>query len=116
MTKKIIQNLIINDSEFSIKMIENMSNKLYQTQKLLEIVSIKDSYKRLAAFLLNRSNIVNSQFIELNQENIAFSISMSRETVSRKLTQLEKDGLIEISAYKKIKLKNKAELFNLAKL
>ena len=114
--KKIIKDLIVNDSEFSIKMIENLSNKLYKSQKLLEIVSIKDSYKRLAAFLLYRSSIVDSQLIELNQENIASSIAMSRETVSRKLTQLEKNGLIELLAYKKIHIKDKAELFKLTKI
>lgn len=87
--KKVIKNILLHNPDFSIKMIENLSKKLYQTNKQLEIISIKNPYKRLAAFLLQRSRLINSSIIELNQENIAISTNMARETVSRKLAQLE---------------------------
>ncbi|MDO5018599.1 MAG: Crp/Fnr family transcriptional regulator [Lagierella massiliensis] len=114
--KDLIKNILIDNPSFSIKMIENLTEKLYKSQKLLAILSIKDSYKRLAAFLLYRSTIINNPIIELNQENIASSINMSRETVSRKISELEKDGLIDLIAYKKIKLKNIPLLMEISKI
>lgn len=114
--EKVIKDIIYNDSAFSIKMIESLSNKLYLTQKQLEIASIKDSYKRLAAFLYHRSKLIDSDVIELNQETISSSISMTRETVSRKLSELEKNGYIELKAYKKIHIKNLPALHELSAL
>lgn len=111
--KEILRKILVSDNNFSVNMIKNLSQKLYESQKLLEILSIKDSYKRLGAFLAYRSSLTKSGLVELNQENIASSINMSRETVSRKLSQLEEDGYIELLAYKKIKIKNLPGLINL---
>ena len=97
-------------------MIKSLSEKVYETEKLLEILSIKDSYTRLAAFLAYRSKITKNEIISLNQENIALSINMSRETVSRKLSQLEKDGYIENQAYKKIRIINLSGIINLTNI
>ena len=114
--KNTLKNILVKDTEFSIKMINNLSEKLYESQKLLEILSIKEAYKRLAAFLYFRGKLINSNIIELNQETIASSINLSRETVSRKLNELEKEGYIELLTYKKIKIKNNLGLINLTNL
>ena len=100
--KTILRKILIKDHDFSLNLIKSLSKKLYETEKLLEILSIKDSYKRLAEFLLYRSKMSNKNLVSLNQENIASSINMTRETVSRKLSELEKDGYIENIAYKKL--------------
>lgn len=113
LNKDNLRNILASDLDFSINMIKNLSQKLHDSEKLLEILSIKDSYKRLAAFLLYRSKMSSSDTISLNQEDIASSINTTRETVSRKLSQLEKEGLIEIIAYKKIRIKNTQDLKNL---
>ncbi|MDO5047761.1 MAG: Crp/Fnr family transcriptional regulator [Anaerococcus sp.] len=112
--KTTLRQILVKDIDFSIKMIKNLSQKLYESEKLLEIVSIKDSYKRLAAFLAYRSSLTQNNHVELNQENIGFSINLSRETVSRRLTKLEQEGYIEQSAYKKIKIKDLRGLINLS--
>ncbi|MGI5948714.1 Crp/Fnr family transcriptional regulator [Peptoniphilus sp.] len=114
--KDAIKKVLLNNPSFSIKMIENLSKKLYQTNKQLEIMSIKDPYKRVASFLLQRSRLINKNTIELNQENIASSINMARETVSRKLSELERDGYIKLLAYKKIKIVNLPALIELAEI
>ncbi|MDO5027631.1 MAG: Crp/Fnr family transcriptional regulator [Bacillota bacterium] len=111
--KDTLRQILVTDINFSTEMIKNLSQKLYESEKLLEILSIKDAYKRLAAFLAYRSSLTKTGLVELNQENIASSINMSRETVSRKLSQLEEAGYIELLAYKKIKIKNLPGLINL---
>jgi len=114
--KNLLRNILVKDHDFSLNMIKSLSEKLYDTERLLEILSIKDSYKRLAAFLLYRSKMSKNNLVSLNQENIASSINMTRETVSRKLSELEKDGYIENIAYKKIRIKNISALENLTNM
>lgn len=114
--KSILRNILVKDHEFSLNLIKSLSEKVYETEKLLEILLIKNSYNRLGSFLAYRAKITNNDLISLNQENIASSINMSRETVSRKLSQLEEDGYIENQAYKKIKIKNLSGLMNLINL
>ena len=107
---------MVKDHDFSLNMIKSLSEKLYDTEKLLEILSIKDSYRRLAAFLLYRAKMSKDNFVSLNQENIASSVNMTRETVSRKLSELENDGYIENIAYKKIRIKNISALEKLTNM
>ena len=114
--KNLLRNILVKDHDFSLNMIKSLSEKLYDTERLLEILSIKDSYKRLAAFLLYRSKMSKNHLVSLNQENIASSINMTRETVSRKLSELEKAGYIENIAYKKIRIKNISALENLTNM
>lgn len=114
--KETLRSILVKDHNFSLNMIKSLSEKVYETEKLLEILSIRDSYKRLGAFLAYRARITKGNLINLNQENIALSINMSRETVSRKLSQMEEEGYIENQAYKKIKIKNLPGLINLKNL
>ncbi|MCD1146537.1 Crp/Fnr family transcriptional regulator [Peptoniphilus sp. KCTC 25270] len=112
--KATLRSILVKDHNFSLNMIKALSKKVYETEKLLEILSIRDAYTRLAAFLAYRARIIKDDTINLNQETIGQTINMSRETVSRKLAQLEEDGYIENQAYKKIKIKNLPGLINLS--
>lgn len=114
--KATLRNILVKDHDFSLKMIKSLSQRVYETEMMLEILSIKDSYLRLAAFLAYRARITKNDVIELNQENIASSINITRETVSRKLSELEKEGFIENQSYKKIKIKNLSNLNKLTNL
>ena len=114
--KVTLRNILVKDHDFSLKMIKSLSQRVYETEMMLEILSIKDSYLRLAAFLAYRARITKNDVIELNQENIASSINITRETVSRKLSELEKEGFIENQSYKKIKIKNLSNLNKLINL
>ncbi len=114
--KSVLRSILVKDHNFSLNLIKSLSEKVYETEKLLEILSIRDSYTRLAAFLVYRARIIKSDTIMLNQENIALTINMSRETVSRKLSQLEEGGYIENIAYKTIRIKNISGLKTLTNL
>ena len=114
--KVTLRNILVKDHDFSLKMIKSLSQRVYETEMMLEILSIKDSYLRLAAFLAYRARITKNDVIELNQENIASSINITRETVSRKLSELEKEGFIENQSYKKIKIKSLSNLNKLTNL
>ena len=114
--KDTLRNILVKDHDFSLKMIKSLSQRVYETEMMLEILSIKDSYLRLAAFLAYWARITKNNVIELNQENIASSINITRETVSRKLSELEKEGYIKNQSYKKIKIKSLSNLNKLTNL
>ena len=114
--KTTLRNILVKDHDFSLNMIKSLSQRVYETEMMLEILSIKDSYSRLAAFLAYRARITKNDVIELNQENIASSINMTRETVSRKLSELEEEGYIENQSYKNIRIKNLPDLNKLTNL
>lgn len=114
--KATLRNILVKDHDFSLKMIKSLSQRVYETEMMLEILSIKDSYLRIASFLDYRARITKNDVIELSQENIASSLNITRETVSRKLSELEKEGFIENQSYKKIKIKNLSDLNKLTNL
>lgn len=114
--KATLRNILVKDHDFSLKMIKSLSQRVYESEMMLEILSIKDSYLRIAAFLAYRARITKNDVIELSQENIASSLNITRETVSRKLSELEKEGYIKNQSYKKIKIKNLSNLNKLTNL
>ena len=114
--KATLRNILVKDHDFSLKMIKSLSQRVYETEMMLKILSIKDSYLRIAAFLAYRARITKNDVIELSQENIASSLNITRETVSRKLSELEQEGYIKNQSYKKIKIKNLSDLNKLINL
>ncbi|WP_282929901.1 Crp/Fnr family transcriptional regulator [Anaerococcus sp. Marseille-Q7828] len=114
--KATLRNILVKDHDFSLKMIKSLSQRVYETEMMLEILSIKDSYLRLAAFLAYRARLTKNDIIELSQENIASSLNMTRETVSRKLSELEEEGYIENQSYKNIRIKKLSDLNKLTNL
>ena len=62
-------------------------------EKIL-LLSIRDPEVRLAGFLLDRDTRCIGPYISMRLDDIAASISLRPETVSRNLTKLEKKGLI----------------------
>lgn len=112
LTKDIIEDLILEHPRMGINLIETIGRKLSETREHARILSINNPKKRLAEFLVARSNTIKSPVIELSMENIASSINLSRETVSRKMSELTKEELVELQGYKKIIILDKAELLN----
>ena len=68
------------------------------------LLSTKDPKARLAAFLLYREKRDKEEIIELKLGDIAASLSMRPETVSRKIRELERENLIAKTGQSSIKL------------
>ena len=64
----LLRKILIKDHDFSLNFIKSLSKKLYETEKLLEILSIKDSYNRLGAFLLYRAGLTNDGYMSQSRE------------------------------------------------
>ena len=100
----------MNRPEIGIKLLSVIGSKLSTANELIEMLSINDAKSRLAGFLLHRSSRVKKDIIELSREDIAAYINLTRETISRKLNELQDEGIIELSGHKRIKINDKEAL------
>ncbi|KAB1438466.1 Crp/Fnr family transcriptional regulator [Candidatus Galacturonibacter soehngenii] len=104
---KDIKELILKRPEIGIKILNVIGEKLSFANELVQLLSINDAKARVAGFILFQSNKIKSKIIELTREDIAAHINVRRETISRKLGELQKDGIILLQGNKKIEVLQK---------
>lgn len=107
-----IKDLIMKEPIIGIKIMEYLSMKLNQSHTLLEIISTKDTKKKVVMFLLERRSRIGSNILELTQSDIGNSIRLTKETVNRKLSELSEDHLIE-QGHGRIELKEVEKLYEI---
>ena len=86
---------VLSDSSVALNIIAMLSRKLHDANERNMLLSTKDPKARLAAFLLYREKRDKEEIIELKLGDIAASLSMRPETVSRKISELIDEGLIK---------------------
>lgn len=105
-----IQKMVMNRPEAGVKLLSVIGSKLSSANEIIELLSINDAKSRLAGFLLYRSGRIRKDTVELSRDDIAAYINLTRETVSRKLSELKDEGIIELIGHKKIHLVDKEAL------
>ncbi len=88
----------------AIYLIEMLSSELQDANEKAYLLSIKKPVERVAAFLLFRDTRCIGSMIHMKLEDIAASISLRPETISRILSKMEKDGLIKRYGHGKIRV------------
>lgn len=86
---------------------------LRRAQDHMLLLGRKNAQERIAAFLLElaeRLSCSGSIKLPMSRQDIADYLGLTIETVSRTLTQLERDGLIGIPVSRQIVLRNRAAL------
>ncbi|WP_394524301.1 Crp/Fnr family transcriptional regulator [Lacrimispora sp. JR3] len=104
---KDIQNIILKRPEIGIKLLNVIGNKLSLANELVQLLSVNDAKARIAGFILFRSSRISKDTIELTREDIAAYINVRRETISRKLGELRKEGAIALEGNRKVRILNK---------
>ncbi|MCF6167315.1 Crp/Fnr family transcriptional regulator [Lutibacter sp.] len=106
------------NSQFSLNLMKNISHQLNEANTLVSQMAQKPVKDRLAETLLNLEEIFgqdNEGCIDviLTREEIANTIGTATESAIRLLSNLKKDGVIDLIS-KKIKIINKNALKNLS--
>lgn len=107
---KSIEKMLFEYPEMSLKIIEILSKRLDNSLELNEILFEDDAFLKVAGYLIYRSKRLNSNVIELSREEIASNINLRRETVSRKLSELKDQGLVELNGNRNITILDKNRL------
>ena len=95
-----IAELVMHQPDMGVRLLQSIGRKLSDAQRLVELLSCRHAQARLAGFLLLRWERAQGGTIDLSHEDIASSINLSRETVTRKLALLEETGLIRLAGYR----------------
>ncbi|MDR2025108.1 MAG: Crp/Fnr family transcriptional regulator [Hungatella sp.] len=102
-----IHELILKKPEIGVKIRNVVGQKLSAANELVQLLSVNDAKARVAGFLLFRSSRIKGETIELTRDDISAYINVRRETISRKLGQLSREGAIELEGNRKIHIRNK---------
>lgn len=117
--KKEMMDYFTDNNKFSLLVTRDICNHLKDADKGLADHTHKTVKERLAIILLKLEEVggINSENnalnIQLSREDLANMVGTATESCIRLLSELKKDGIIELSG-KKIILKDKNELKNLA--
>ncbi|RKD26541.1 transcriptional regulator, Crp/Fnr family [Caminicella sporogenes DSM 14501] len=113
-----LEKLIKNNSDMSLNLIKVLSKRLYKAQSKLKQIALDNAFHRAVEVLINlyetsgNQNSENFEIkLEISREELGNMIGTSRETVSRILSNLKKDDIIDVSG-RKIIIKNIEKLMN----
>ncbi|MBP3196536.1 MAG: Crp/Fnr family transcriptional regulator [Butyrivibrio sp.] len=101
---------VVDDPTAAMNIIIMLSKKLHDANERNMLLSTKDPMARLAGFLMYRVDRSATDDIVLKLDDIAASVNLRMETVSRKLRELEKMKLITRTGHGKIKVMNRDQL------
>lgn len=113
LTKDNFDNILKKTPEISLKILENLHDRIVSLEDLVQRLSTKDIEARIAGILVSFARdfgemqgneiVIDSP---LSREEMANYIGVTRETISRKLTSMQDDGIIQLIGNKKIAIKN----------
>ena len=95
---------LLNDPHIALEVIRLLSEKLRAANERVLLLATEDSKARLAGFLLRQSKYAGSSTIVMRLEEISASLHLRPETVSRKIKDLEREGLIRKTGQSSIKI------------
>ncbi|MDF2673035.1 MAG: transcriptional regulator, Crp/Fnr family [Clostridiales bacterium] len=97
-----LNNIISNNPSISVKIIQELSNRLQNAENLIESIGLHDVEQRVADTLLNLVNDKNEIELTISKKDLAAHIGVSQETLSRRLTIFQDMGLIKQIGHRKI--------------
>ncbi len=107
--KKAFQELMREYPELSFKVMEELCSRLARLENTIESMGTKNVELRVNSVLVEFSEKYGSQHprgilveLPMSREGIANYIGLTRETVSRKMSLLQEEGIIEMVGNKKV--------------
>lgn len=108
-----LKELMAKYTSIAFKIMDELSNRLEKAEKLIETISLNSVEQRIAQALLSMADKDNLVTLNMRKGDFASQMGMSQETLSRKLTSLQDDGIIRLIGHKKILILNKEKLENI---
>jgi CRP/FNR family transcriptional regulator len=101
LSKKQFQQLLYQYPDIAVKIINELGDRMLRLENTLQSMGVRNVDTRVGSILLDYQNKFGTQTKEgtlihlpLSREGIANYLGIARETLSRKLGQLETDGVI----------------------
>lgn len=110
-----MQQLMKEHPTIAIKILEQFSDRLDQTEKLVGTLSAKDVEMRIATYLVELAEKNNSEEIVLpmSKKELASYLGTTQETISRRLSTFQTNGWIKQEGHRNIQIVNHKALKNI---
>lgn len=105
-----LKELMAKYTSIAFKVMDDLSKRLEKAENLIEAISLNSVEQRLAQALLTLADGKNEVILNMTKGDFASQMGMSQETLSRKLTVFQAEGLIELKGHKKIILLSRTGL------
>lgn len=105
-----LRELMLRNPSISFKVMEELSQRLEKVESLIEVISLDSVEQRLAQALLKLAGDKSEVVLTMTKKDFASQMGMCQETLSRKLTAFQEQGLISLKGQRKIKILDKEGL------
>ena len=105
-----LKELMAKYASIAFKVMDELSRRLENAENRIETISFSSVTKRVTDALLDMSQGKEEILLPMTKGDLASQLGMSQETLSRKLTALQEEGLILLKGHRKIILKDKLQL------
>ncbi|SFE88015.1 Crp/Fnr family transcriptional regulator [Alteribacillus iranensis] len=114
-TREDFQEILAKHPEISMKVLEEVSHRLSQAEKLMTQLSAQDAEIRIASYLLDlaEEQHTNNIVLPMSKKDIASYLGTTQETLSRKLSSMQEKGWINQKGHRHIRLLEKESLFQI---
>lgn len=94
----------------ALKVLEELSRRLEQAEYLIESINLNTVEQRLVQALLSMADKEGQIRLNMTKGDFASQLGMTQETLSRKLTVLQEQGLIRLKGRKEIQVLDREAL------
>ncbi len=105
-----IKDIIYKHPSISIKILEELSERMKSAENLIEQLGIHDVERRVVDMILNMSEDKDEITLTMSRKDLAAHIGTSQETLSRKLSHFQSMGWIKLVGHRKIKILDRDSL------
>ena len=105
-----LKELMLKNPVISLKVLDELSKRLEKAENQIEAISLSSVEERIAQALLELSEQDNVIILPMTKGDLASQLGMSQETLSRKLTAFQEQGLIKLEGHRKIIILDRAGL------
>ena len=113
-----IKELLLKKPEIAIKFLQSYTKRIEESEELIEQIGLRDVEQRIANYLLleiekNAIEDKNNEYeitLPVSKKDLAALIGTSQETLSRKLSLFQDNGLIKLKGQRKIIVKDMESL------
>lgn len=107
---KKLQKIIYKRPSIAIKIIQELSERMENAESLIEQLGIHDVEQRVVEIILSMADDNDQVNLSISKRDLAAHIGTSQETLSRKLSLLQKKGWIKLEGHRKIHILDKENL------
>jgi CRP-like cAMP-binding protein len=105
-----LKGLMAKYPSIAFKVMDELSRRLEKAESRIEDISLSSVTERVASALLELSGGKKEILLPMTKGDLASQLGMTQETLSRKLSALQEEGLILLKGHRKIIIRDKSGL------